>query len=312
MRKILLRIAGIILAGILFILLFMRLVTGGKEVRVPDVRGKEVTIAREDLDKAGLSLMVLEKRFSIDIPSDHIISQNPRPGLGVKKGKEIKVIVSQGSEKVLVPGVAGKSLRSAGIILRQAGLGIGKITRTYSDLSDADSVMAQSLEAGAEVNKDTEIELLVSLGPYPVYFYMPDLIGRSQEKATEIIEYLGLQLGNLTYEVDPELGEGTVINHSPSFGFPVQAKSLANLEINVKSQRRPASLSRYYMLHYVVPDGLFSKRIEIIIYDAQGSRKVYDTVLPPGKEVDEVLAIRGRARAKIYVDGRLDREMTLR
>jgi serine/threonine-protein kinase len=311
-KKMLLGIAGITLGGILFIFLLMRLITGGREVKVPDIRGKEITLALEELSKAGLNLKLSERRFDGQTPKNHIISQDPRPGIGVKKGKEIKVIISKGSQKVFVPQVKGRSLRSTGITLRQSGLKIGKIARAYSDLIEEDTIMAQSLESGNEVNRNSEINLLVSLGPSPIYFYMPDLIGKSLERASKTIESLRLQTGNITYEVDPELGEGMVLNQTPSFGFQVKEKSLVNLVISVKSQTRPTGRLRYYIFHYVVPSGLFPKRIKIVVSDAQGEREVYNALLSPGKEIDEVIAISGRARAKIYVDGELEREMTLR
>ncbi|HEA47383.1 MAG TPA: PASTA domain-containing protein [bacterium] len=312
-KKLFFKIVGITLGGILFIFLLMRF-TGGREVEVPDIRGKEVTLALEELGRAGLklNLKLLERRFDDRIPKDHIISQDPRSGKVVQKGREIKVIISRGSQKVFVPEVKERGLRSAGIILRQRGLRMGKVAKVYSDLIEEDTIMAQSLEPEIEVNRSSEINLLVSLGPYPTYFYMPDLIGRSLERASRTIEYLSLQTGSITYEVDPELREGVVLNQAPSFGFPVKEKSLVNLVISVKSQTRPTGLLRYYMLHYVVPAGLFSKRIKIVISDAQGEREVYNALLSPGKEINEVIAIMGRARAKIYIEGKLEREMTLR
>ncbi|MCG2677491.1 PASTA domain-containing protein [bacterium] len=309
-KKLFFRIVGITLGGILFIFLLMKFT--GKEVEVPDIRGKEVTLALETLSKAGLNPKLSERRFDNHIPEGHIISQDPRSGIRVKKGREIRVISSKGSQIVFVPEVMGKGFRSAGITLRQSGLKIGKIARVYSGLIEEDTIMAQSLEPGIEVNRGSEINLLVSLGPYPTYFYMPDLIGRSLERASRTIEYLRLQTGSITYEVDPELREGVVLNQTPSFGFPVKEKSLVNLVISVKSQTRPTGLLRYYMFHYVVPAGLFPKRIKIVVSDAQGEREVYNALLSPGKEIDEVIAIMGRARAKIYIDGKLEREMTLR
>lgn len=177
---------------------------------------------------------------------------------------------------------------------------------------EEDTIMAQSLESEVEVSRNSEINLLISLGSHPIYFYMPDLIGKSLERASRIVEFLRLQTGSITYEVDPELKEGMVLNQTPSFGFPVKEKSIISLVISVKSQTRPTGLLRYYMFHYVVPSGLFPKRIKIVVSDAQGEREVYNALLSPGKEIDEVIAIMGIARAKIYIDGGLEREMTLR
>ena len=311
-KRLFLRFALLTIGVVLFAFLLMRLITGGKEVSVPNIRGKEVTLALEDLSRVGLNLKLLERRFDDRIPEDHIIFQVPRSGIGVKKGKEIKVIISRGSQKVFVPEVKEKGLRSAGIILRQRGLRMGKVARVYSDLMEEDTIMSQSLEPEIEVNRGSEINLLVSLGPYPVYFYMPDLIGRSLEGVSRTIEYLRLQTGSITYEVDSELREGVVLNQTPSFGFPIKEKSLVNLVISVKSQTRPTGLLRYYLFHYVVPSALFPKRIKIVISDAQGAREVYNALLSPGKEINEVIAIMGRARAKIYIDAKLEREMTLR
>jgi len=311
-KRLFLRFMLLTIGAVLFAFLLMRLITGGREAEVPDIRGKEVTFALEELSRVGLNLKLLERRFDDHIPENYVISQNPRPGIGVKRGKEIKVIISKGSQKVFVPEVKGKGFRSAGITLRQKGLKIGKVARVYSDLIEEDTVMAQSLEPEVEVDRDSVVNLLVSLGSYPTYFYMPDLIGRSLERASRIIESLRLQTGGITYEVDPELGEGMILNQAPSFGFPVKEKSLVNLVISVKSQTRPTGLVRYYMLHYVVPRGLFPKRIKIVVSDAQGEREIYNALLSPGKVIDEVIAITGRARAKIYINGELKREMTLR
>ncbi len=311
-KRLFLRVVLLTIGAVLFAFLLMRLITGGREVAVPDIREKEVTFALEDLSRVGLNLKLSERRFDDRIPENYIISQEPRPGIGVKKGKEIKVIISKGSQKVFVPEVKGKGLRSGGIILRQSGLRTGRIARVYSDIFEEDIIMAQSLKSGVEVNREEKVNLLVSLGPYPVYAYMPDLIGKSLERASRIMESSRLQMGSITYEVDPELKEGVVLNQTPSFGFPVKEKSLVSLVISVKSQTRPTGLLRYYMLHYVVPSGLFPKRIKIVVSDAQGEREIYNALLSSGKVIDEVIAIMGRARAKIYIDGKLEREMTLR
>ena len=96
--------------------------TGGESVAVPDLRDRTIINTLEALDERGLYLKVTRMDFSTTTPKNKVISQDPKPGSVLKKGREVKVIVSRGSQDVLVPDLVGSSIHRADIILGKSDL----------------------------------------------------------------------------------------------------------------------------------------------------------------------------------------------
>ena len=72
------------------------------KVNVPDVVGKELEIATDLLEAAGLNFSIFYE-FSDTIPENAVISSNPTAGTEVEKGATVKVIVSKGPEPSTEP-----------------------------------------------------------------------------------------------------------------------------------------------------------------------------------------------------------------
>jgi serine/threonine-protein kinase len=73
---------------------------GVKTELMPDLRYQSYRDARLDLSQAHLTLTKTTYARSDDIPSDHVISQNPEPSLSVAEGAPVSLLVSKGGMDV--------------------------------------------------------------------------------------------------------------------------------------------------------------------------------------------------------------------
>ena len=104
--------------------LAMRLAIHGREVTIPNLSGMTDAQAAEASDKLGLHLSV-ENRFYATLPVNHVLSQSPTPGSRVRRGWQIRVTESLGSQQVAVPDVIGEGLQPATLMLRRLQLEVG-------------------------------------------------------------------------------------------------------------------------------------------------------------------------------------------
>ena len=283
-----------------FNLVMFLLIRQGTETAVPDLTGINVQDAYDKL--TGLSLFLIKDgdQFNATIPAGSIISQVPLPGTKVKSGRKIKVIVSRGSEKVNMPNVSGKLWRDAEIILRQAGLTVGDTLRIYSS-KDMDTVIMQDPVIGTSVEKGSAVNLVVSAGPVNSNAVMPNLLSRPYDQVDRILKIMGLKVDKVTTEVNDNIDSGTVINQVPEANAPLTNDTTVALVISVKSGEELASPT-VKMLHYEVAQGLLEKRVRIVVTDEQGEKEVFNQTQAPGTKVNVAVTVKGKAKAKIFVN----------
>lgn len=129
--------------------------------------------ARRALDKLqnemGLKVRQ-EDDYSETITQGYVISYTPMQDTLVEKGDEVTIVISKGPEQkqVTVPPFLKAPVEDVEAQIKQLGLRVGRVTEHYSDEYAVGRVMWQSVEAGAQVDKDTAIDLWVSKGPEPV------------------------------------------------------------------------------------------------------------------------------------------------
>jgi serine/threonine-protein kinase len=205
-----------------------------EEVRVPDLTGRDIVSVIELVTQQGLQLKVDRREPHPALPRDTVISQTPAPGSGIKKGRQVRVIVSQGPSELLAPKVAGENFRKADIQIRQAGFVPGDLSRVYSDTVERDIVIAQYPQAGSQLEKGGTVSMLVSSGRKPELFVMPKLTGIKAAQALRIVDRMGLQHRVVTQaSVDrPRGAERTVISQKPGAGSPVSSDATVEIVVS--------------------------------------------------------------------------------
>ena len=148
------RIAVLLMAALALFFGTMWLVQalmGSDEVAVPDLQNKTVLEAEKILSEASLKILIEDEIHDENIDKDSIISQLPKAGTTVKKGREIAVVVSPGSSEAEVPDLAGKNEQEARIALENEDLELGKVTLVTASEQPLGVVVYQSIESGKTV-----------------------------------------------------------------------------------------------------------------------------------------------------------------
>jgi len=150
----------------------------GSEVHVPEVVGLSEREAERLLAAEDLRLSKISEQWSQDVPRGFIAAQDPGAGGVVKRGRRISVIVSLGAQGTSVPVLEGNTVRQAEILLEGAGLRRGRIARVNTEEVGRDLVIGSDPPGETLVEQETGVDLLVSLGPPPRQFVLPDLLGK--------------------------------------------------------------------------------------------------------------------------------------
>jgi len=209
-----------------------QIVHKGERVSLPDLEGMTIEEARDALLKKKLFLVQSGVHLHEKYELGKIISQDPPRDSKVKINDIVKVVVSGGKEKIIVPRFVGKNLHNIGQSLRDPGLKKGKISQMHSSRYAAGKIISQYPAPGEEVGRDYQVSLLVSQGQQERKYLMPDLIGKRATSIIAELEKSGFNVGNLRYRHYPGLDSGIIINQSPSPGSRIQKRNLITMEVS--------------------------------------------------------------------------------
>jgi len=222
----------LIVAGLLSSLSAMRVVFRGREVEVPALSGLTAAEAARALADNGLELKLSSRRFSETVQKDRIMDQIPAPGTRLKVERSVKVLVSLGERRFSVPDVEGASLRATQLMLTERGLSVGNTLYSHTDGGEPSTVVYQSPQAGDVGASDPAVNVLVSLGSADRYYVMPDLKGRPEAEAIELVRGAGFRLGEIIYAADAGVRRGTVVQQQPPAGYRVAKTDIILLEVS--------------------------------------------------------------------------------
>ena len=201
------------------------------EATVPDLAGVPVEEAERRAREAGLVFEIVEDRNDPEADPGTVAEQEPAPGARVARGRAVRVVRSLGSERLEVPDLVGEPAREVEIRLRQSGLVAGDEARAFRRGAPAGTVVAQVPPAGGPASDGTRIHRLVSDGPVPVRWVMPDLSGKPLAVVEDWLRWSGMRRGALR-RVDADGREpGSVVGQLPAAGSPVAARGVVELTV---------------------------------------------------------------------------------
>ncbi|MBN2380818.1 PASTA domain-containing protein [candidate division WOR-3 bacterium] len=221
--------------GMLVVVLLAAIFVSGcdrikRTVELPDLTKSTIENAKISLDKRGLNLVVEDSIFSDDIQLGLIAKQYPLALSDVYRGTDVKIWVSKGSDKVEIPALENADLND--VLRTLAGIGLySKTVFVYSDVVDKDDVISLDPAPGTKVEKDSYVEVKVSMGPEAVKtVVVPKATGMSKSSAKKKIEDVGL-VANFVYRVHTEYYEGTLYYQTPKAGSVVPTGSTVTVYI---------------------------------------------------------------------------------
>ena len=171
-------------------------VSKGQEiVIVPKLVGLTKDEAIKALEDLNL-LYEIEEQESKEVEAGIVISQSIEENEEIYAGETVKIVVSKEIEKVTVPNLIGKTEEEAKSEIENAKLKLKTVLTAEDRTKNDGEVIKQSLDAGTEVERDSEITITINSIP-------------KQREATINVNLKSLLDGKVEYEteVDEETGE---------------------------------------------------------------------------------------------------------
>jgi eukaryotic-like serine/threonine-protein kinase len=227
----------------------MQLAIHGREVAIPKLVGMSPSEAERTSAASGLQVVVERQFYSPDIPEGKIMTQVPPPGTKVRRGWSVRVAQSLGPLRVAIPDVTGGSERVAELNIRRRGLSLGSVARVNLPDVPLDQVISQSPPANASGVSAPKISLLVSDGPEPLVYVMPNLAGQPLGSATLALQDAGIKVGKVSVLPPPPLPDepqaasvapsavseasaaSMIVSQTPAPGQKIVAGSAVNFEV---------------------------------------------------------------------------------
>ncbi len=239
------------------------------EVPMPDLKGKSLVEAEEELDSLGLSYRVAREEYNDTVPKDHIISQEPPAERSVKQEREIELVLSLGPDLVEVPYLVGSTQLEARLMLSDLGLNM-KVDREYNDEIAPDYVIRQDPGKDFQLARGEEVRVVLSDGKQP--FSMRSFRDWELEDVQEWLNLYGLVLREVKEEYSDEVPEGRVISQFPASGEMVQAGD--SVELVISEGIDPDSYKTYtFEIDPLVSRG---QVIKVYVEDVEGTKTVFE------------------------------------
>ena len=304
--RMLLLAAGMMVVAVLSAWVAFTFLTRGGEVTVPALEGVELRAALELTSRDQLGLRVKGTGYDLGTPPGHVISQDPPPGTRIKANRIVYVVVSQGTPSVFIPKLTGLTLRRAELQLAQAGLILGKIGHTHDEEASLGSVITQSPIPGRFVPRNSSINMLLSDGPRPAVYLLPDMTGFPMETVLSRIRDWNMRSGRIMEIVDEEVPPGTVAALTPPAGSAVVEGQ--SIHLTVTKMPGPAEPAQVVLYHHTAPFGLLDRTLTLVLETGEEEKTVWEDTVGPGSSVSIPVVVSSPGVLKVYVDGVLQEE----
>ncbi|GAA3208731.1 Stk1 family PASTA domain-containing Ser/Thr kinase [Nonomuraea helvata] len=177
-------------------------------VRVPDLVGKNLELARKSAVAAGFKVQEGKGLNDEKVEAGLVLSSDPPANTEVKKGATITLVPSLGPKRIIVPNTGGMSGDEARSAIAAAGLTVGVVKRLANQVVERGKVIRTSPQVGEKVREGSKVDIFVSAG-----MVMPDVNGMPKDEAAGYLGQQGFQVQ--VNEVDDDAEPCTVIAQTP-------------------------------------------------------------------------------------------------
>jgi serine/threonine-protein kinase len=304
-----LAVAFVLAAGISAYLTLTLIIKSEDTVIVPELVGKDVVYALEFLTDLELNTKVKGSEYSEDIPKSHVIFQDPSAGAEIKKGRDVRIIISKGPKRISMPNLMSLTVQQAQLILEENGVCYGELSQTHSKSMEKDHVIAQVPPPGSIITRGSCVDLLVSLGSRPRAYKMPNLKGQTLNETILALEKAYLNIGEIKSSVDKNKLRNVILNQEPLPGYQVISGTAINLVINRKSLKKGSSVLQAQktggFFRHRVQNGFLRRHIRVKFNSAGITNDLFDEFVKPGEEVWLLIPRENDATIMLYEDDKL-------
>ena len=192
----------------------------GEEYELPDVVGSNIEELKANND-LNLDIVILDSVFRPGTEGGRILTQDPKSGTAVKKGRKFYItITAYTAENSVLPDLAGLTVRQAVSELHNCGLEIGKlkfVEDPYKNTVIDHSCKGKTVYAGQQIERGSVIDLVVGLGDGSGSSIVPFVIGRNSEKAHRDIIAASLNIGKEHFRGVKDKATAVIYRQEPDY-----------------------------------------------------------------------------------------------
>jgi serine/threonine protein kinase/beta-lactam-binding protein with PASTA domain len=189
------------------------LVGPGSRIVVPSVVGASVEEASAVLAPLGLRSEVIENRFDEDIAAGKILESNPSGGDKIDAGGSVKLVISKGQERYVIPVLTGLTPEAALKLLTNQPLKSAGIVEEFNTTIPKGLVISTNPSNGQKVKRDTPVTILVSKGVEQIA--LATYVGQSADQAQNELTEAGFNVES-SFAYSETAAAGTVVSQVPS------------------------------------------------------------------------------------------------
>ena len=190
---------GISLVILIVVFTFIRIYARqGEEYELPDMVGRNIEELGAD-NPIDLDVVVLDSIFRPGEQGGLILTQDPKAGTMVKKGRKLYITMTAYTpEDAVMPELAGLTVRQAVNELQACGLQVGKlkfVEDPYKNNVIDQTCKGKTLYAGQQIERGSVVDLMVGIGDGSGRSIVPFTIGKTAERARRDIVSASLNVG---------------------------------------------------------------------------------------------------------------------
>jgi beta-lactam-binding protein with PASTA domain len=279
-----------------------------KEIILPELTGKNIIHVLETLTKLGLNPKLAGTRYDDLIPKYGVTFQDPPPGTTIKKGRDVAITISKGHQENIMPDLRQVPLKQALLILERKDFKPGTISRVHSDTTGKDQIIAQYPQAFSRVKSSSFCNFLISLGPEPRAFVMPDLKGLGLNTAVNLLENQNLLVSKISSQKNSNFAQGIILSQTPKFGQQVFAQTPIKLIANNTREGlevKPDDLKGVILVSHTLPPGFLKRHVRVETDYLGFPLDLFNEYFKPGKDINILIPAGIKTKIKVFVDHEL-------
>jgi serine/threonine-protein kinase len=189
------------------------LVGPGSRIDVPSVVGASVEEASAVLAPLGLRSEVVENRFDEEIAAGKILESSPSGGDKIDAGGTVKLVISKGQERYIIPVLTGLTPEAALKLLTNQPLKSAGVVEEFNTTIPKGLVIATNPSNGEKVKRDTPVTILVSKGIEQIA--LTTYVGQSADQAQNELTEAGFNVES-SFAFSETVAAGAVVSQTPS------------------------------------------------------------------------------------------------
>lgn len=285
------------------------LLPGPNTVTVPSFVGMALPDATNDIARMKLKANVVGHAPSNQYPKGVVMNQEPQPGMHVRAGRQVSLVVSDGVQTILMPDVRYQSLRDASLDLSHARLQLAKTAYVRNDDIPPDHVISQYPQPLVSVTQGTAVSLLVSKGGI-TSIKVPNFTNMSIDEARGLASSLHIKLGQIVWTPLGLKGppHGRVVMQKPTAGTTIGPYDVVSLDVSAGPHESGRLIHQTHVLAAVPPAEPGQnqpQRVRFSVSDETGSYDLFNGYAQPGEKFDFNVTTIGTSAIYFFVNDTL-------